>query len=107
MFKHYFKKYGIWIAASLFVLLIAGTAGWYFRVDLTAEKRYTLSPSTRQLLQELDTTIHIRVFLTGDLPANDKKLSVATAELLDEFKSIAGKHIKVDFSLPDDAGLSD
>jgi gliding-associated putative ABC transporter substrate-binding component GldG len=107
MFKHHFKKYGIWIAAILIVLLIAGTAGWYFRVDLTAEKRYTLSPSTRQLLQELDTTIHIRVFLTGDLPANDKKLSVATAELLDEFKSIAGKHIKVDFSLPDDAGLSD
>lgn len=107
MLHHFFKKYGIWIVVLLFVGLITGIAGWYFRLDLTAEKRYTLSPSTRQLLQDLDTTIHIQVFLTGDLPANDKKLSVATAELLDEFKSIAGKHIKVDFSLPDDALLND
>jgi gliding-associated putative ABC transporter substrate-binding component GldG len=101
------KKYGIWLAFVLFLLLIVGTAGWYFRLDLTAEKRYTLSPSTRQLLSDLDSTIHIQVMLTGDLPANDKKLSVATAELLDEFKAISGKHMRVDFSLPDESNLND
>lgn len=107
MLQKLIKKYGIGLAAILFVLLIAGMAGTYFRLDLTAEKRYTLSASTRRLLEDLDSTVHIQVFLTGDLPANDKKLSVATSELLDEFKAIAGKHIRVNFSLPDDTGLSD
>jgi gliding-associated putative ABC transporter substrate-binding component GldG len=95
------------LAALVFLLLMGGIVGMYFRLDLTTEKRYTLAPSTRQLLEDLDSTIHVQVFLTGDLPANDKKLSVATAELLDEFKSIAGKNLRVTFSLPDEAGLSD
>ena len=74
------QPYRIWIAGILFVAILFLTAGWYTRIDLTAEKRYTLSPSTQQLLSEVDSTIDVQVFLTGDLPANYKKLSVATAE---------------------------
>ncbi|MCA6515610.1 MAG: hypothetical protein IM577_08420, partial [Chitinophagaceae bacterium] len=58
MLQKLIKKYGIGFAAILFVLLIAGMAGTYFRLDLTAEKRYTLSASTRRLLEDLDSTVH-------------------------------------------------
>jgi ABC-2 type transport system permease protein len=96
------QPYRIWIAGILFVAVLLLTSGWYTRIDLTAEKRYTLSPSTQQLLSEVDSTIDVQVFLTGELPANYKKLSVATAELLDEFKTRSQNHLHVTFALPDE-----
>ena len=36
------------------------------RVDLTAEKLFTLSDGTKQILQELDTPVEIRFYATRD-----------------------------------------
>ena len=36
------------------------------RFDLTTEKRYTLSESTRKLLKELDDVVYLKVYLQGD-----------------------------------------
>ena len=96
------SKYGIVFASILLVVAIYATVGWYARIDLTTEKRFSLSPSTRQLLNDLDSTVNIQVFLTGELPADYKKLSVATAELLDEFKALSHNHLRVSFVLPDE-----
>ena len=96
------SRYGILIAGVLLIAAIYTTVGWYTRIDLTTEKRFSLSPSTRQLLNELDSTVNIQVFLTGELPADYKKLSVATAELLDEFKALSHNHLRVQFVLPDE-----
>jgi len=96
------SRYGIVFTGILLVVAIYATVGWYTRVDLTTEKRFSLSPSTRQLLNDLDSTINIQVFLTGELPADYKKLSVATAELLDEFKALSHNHLRVSFALPDE-----
>ena len=37
----------------------------YFRLDLTAEKRYTLSDQSKEILRNLDDYIFIRVYLEG------------------------------------------
>jgi ABC-2 type transport system permease protein len=44
--------------------------------------------------------ITIKVFLTGELPADYKKLSIATKDLLDEFRSLSGNRIQVSFEKP-------
>ena len=77
-----------------------------YRIDLTAEKRFTLSPSTRKLLKEVDTTLTIKVFLTGELPADYKKLSIATKDLLTEFRELSHNEIKISFEKPGE-GLPD
>ena len=77
-----------------------------YRIDLTAEKRFTLSPSTRKLLKEVDTTLTIKVFLTGELPADYKKLSIATKDLLTEFRELSRNEIKISFEKPGE-GLPD
>lgn len=97
LLKH---KYG-WVGLlTILLVIIYLSAGIGFRADLTADKRYSLTPSTRQLLTQLDTAIEIRVFLTGDLPADYKKLAVATGELLDDFKSLSGNQVRVKFEKP-------
>ncbi len=52
------------------VIIAINVAAGYFhtRLDLTAEKRYTLAPSTRALLQKLDAPVEIEVYLKGNTP---------------------------------------
>ncbi len=73
----------------------------FFRLDLTEEKRYTLSDATRTLLAELPDDIHVDVYLTGDLPPAFKRLENAVRETLDEFQVQAGKTVTFRFIDPD------
>jgi len=93
-------KYGWLGLLTVLIVIIYFSASIGFRADLTADKRYSLTQSTKQLLNNLDTAIEIRVFLTGELPADYKKLSVATAELLDDFKSLSGNLVRIKFEKP-------
>jgi gliding-associated putative ABC transporter substrate-binding component GldG len=76
------------------------------RIDLTQEKRYTLSPATKKLLKGLHDRVSITVLLTGDMPAGFKKLSNSTQEMMQEFKELAGSNIQFKFEKPGE-GLSD
>lgn len=69
------------------VLLINGLASrFYARIDLTVEKRFTLSESTKNLLNKLDDDVYVTVFLDGELPLEYKRLQSATRDILNEFK---------------------
>ena len=57
---------------------------FFFRLDMTAEKRYTLSPSTRSLLENLEDVVYVKVYLDGNLPPDFAELSLKTKEFLDE-----------------------
>ncbi|MES2329485.1 MAG: gliding motility-associated ABC transporter substrate-binding protein GldG [Bacteroidota bacterium] len=93
-------KYGVGVLAILFIAVVYLSTLFFYRVDLTAEKRYSLTPATRTLLKNFDSIISIKVFLTGELPADYKKLSIATKDLLDEFRSISGNRVQVSFEKP-------
>jgi len=56
-------------------------------IDLTEDKRFTLSDSTIELVDKVDNTIYIRVLLDGEFPAGFKRLKAAVAERLDQFRS--------------------
>jgi len=82
------------VVAVLVVLnLIAGH--FHYRLDLTQEKRYTLSAPTKQMLRNLDETVEVEFFLQGDLKAGIRKLSKSTQELLQEFNEYADGKIRV------------
>ena len=93
-------SFNIPVLVGLFLIILYGSTFLYYRIDLTAEKRYSLTPATKNLLNELDTTINVQVFLTGELPADYKKLNLATKELLEEFRSVSGNHINISFVKP-------
>ncbi len=107
MQKLWQHKYGIPALALLFITVIYLSTLFFYRVDLTAEKRYSLTPSTKTLLKEIDSVITIHVFLTGELPADYKKLSIATKDLLDEFRSLSGNHIQISFEKPGETITND
>jgi gliding-associated putative ABC transporter substrate-binding component GldG len=59
----------------------------YKRFDLTADKRYTLSQTSLNIVADVKEPLYIDVFLEGDFPGEFKKLQTETQQLLEEFKS--------------------
>ena len=95
------KKYTL--SLSLVVIVLAAVLFLsqilYKRFDLTADKRYTLSPTTLQLLSKVKAPIDIKVLLKGNIPAEYKRLQTETLQLLEEYKA-ANKHIHFEFVNP-------
>lgn len=96
------KKYLQRTLGIVILLIAVNIAAAYFhgRWDLTAEKRYTLAPSTRTLLKNLDAPVTIEVYLKGNYPAGFRQLADATRELLEEFQQYGGNNIRFSFVNP-------
>ncbi len=93
------------ITAFLIVILVLAVIGmlsskWFFRIDLTAEKRYTISTKTRTILKDLDKDVYVQVFLDGEMPVGFKRMRNAIKDMLDEFEAYAGKHLTYEFINP-------
>src|SRR4051794_14307814 len=93
-------KYWWIIFLALFPAVTYVSSLFHYRVDLTAEKRFSLTSATKNLLRNLDSTVTIKVFLAGDLPADYKKLSIATDDLLSEFRDLSNDKVQVRFEKP-------
>lgn len=70
---------------------------FYFRIDLTEDKRYSLHAVTKNILADLEEELHVTVYLEGDLPTGFKQLRRATRELLEECKVYARHHLQYQF----------
>ncbi|MCX7728935.1 MAG: gliding motility-associated ABC transporter substrate-binding protein GldG [Bacteroidia bacterium] len=61
---------------------------YFFRLDLTSEKRYTLSPYTKEFLKNVDDIVYFKIYLSGELPPEFNKLKKEVKEMLDEMRII-------------------
>ena len=90
---------------TIAIVALVNVIGSYVftRFDLTSEKRYTLSPTTKETLNNLNDYVYFRVYLEGDFPAGFKKLRRETKEMLDEFRAYS-KYIDYEFINPAESG---
>lgn len=95
-----------WIGLVAGVVLINFIASLvHFRIDLTEDKRYTITPTTRELLRNLQGPLTVDVFLKGDFPAEFRKLSTSTNEFLSVLRENSGSRLQYRFISPEtDAG---
>jgi ABC-2 type transport system permease protein len=70
------------------------------RTDLTEDKRYTISEASKQIIENLDDVIFIRIYLDGEMPVHIKKFRSAVREKLDELKRYSRKNIQYEFRNP-------
>lgn len=86
---------------ALVVLLNSLAALYFFRVDLTEEKRYTIKPQTKELLNNLEDEVFVEVFLEGDdLNPGFKRFQKSVAETLEEFRIYSHNKVKFIFTNP-------
>ncbi len=77
--------FGIWALGLLLVYAVGRRSFW--RWDLTAEKRYSISPQTRDLLKSIKEPILFDVYLEGEFPAGFAVLQRETLRMLQEFRA--------------------
>jgi len=98
----------LFITLIIIVIINVFSANIFKRIDMTAEKRYSVSDYTKQTLKNLNGQIFITIYLEGnDLPLQFKKFRKAIIEQLDIFKVYAGQNIDFEFVNPTDESLSD
>src|SRR4051794_33150944 len=88
------------VVAMLFIIIVVNAiaARAKVRVDLTAEKAYTLSAGTRAILAKLDTPVQIRFYCTrGDnrMPVQLKTYAQRVEDLLGEYRQASKGHIDI------------
>jgi gliding-associated putative ABC transporter substrate-binding component GldG len=71
-----------------------------FQIDLTKDHRYTISATSKKIIQDLDQPVHIHLYLGGTLPAHYKKLELATTQFLNKLQQLNPKSIQWDQAVP-------
>jgi len=82
------------------ILLAAIGSLLRLRLDLTEDKRYTLSNPTKKVLAGLKNDIYIQVYLDGDIPIPLKRLKRSVGEILEEFRIASRRKIDYEFINP-------
>ncbi len=77
------KRLGIVFLAIIVINLISNF--FFKRFDLTQDKRYTLSETTLNIIESVDSPLYIEVYLEGNFPPEFKRLQNETKQLLEEF----------------------
>ena len=82
--KNRLKSVGI----TIVLLLVLNTIGsfFFYRFDLTKDKRYTLSPTSLHILEQVKNPLYIKVYMQGELPSEFKRLQTETRQMLEEFQ---------------------
>jgi len=88
------------VTLAIPILLNFVGSSYYYRFDLTSEKRFTLSPATKEILDSLDDVAYIKVYLNGELPAGFSRMKTSIRELLDELRWYSPAKIRYDFIDP-------
>ena len=98
------KKYGARIQSILefttllVIIIVANILGnfYYLRIDLTEEKRYTLSETSKKLSKELKEECYFRLYLDGDMSARFKNLRNEIRDVAYEFRELSGGKIEIE-----------
>lgn len=81
------SQYIIGIIAFLIGILVISEFA-FKRFDLTHDKRYTLTETTKDILKKIDKPLKINVLLGGELSGDYRTLKNEISFILDEFRNI-------------------
>lgn len=87
------------IVAVLVVINILSEQ-FFFRLDFTADQRYTLSTATKDILKQLDEPVTVTAYFTEDLPPDLAVTRRDFQDLLVEYASLSGGKVLYEFIDP-------
>jgi len=82
------------------ILLFFLSSRLFFRIDLTAEKRYRLAPVSKQIIRQLKAPVDVDLYLDGELPPGFRKLQEAVEEKIQDLNAFSEYHIRYHLTDP-------
>ncbi len=95
------RSHLIELGAAVLIIILVNLIGHYLfaRLDLTAEKRYTISKSTKKMLRDLEEPVLFRVYLEGNLESDYQRLQNETRDMLNQFRAYS-RYVEYEFVNP-------
>ncbi|MFP4416076.1 MAG: GldG family protein [Chitinispirillaceae bacterium] len=92
----------IYILAVLgFIVVINYLSNKAFkRVDLTESKQYSISSASKEMLNDLDDIVNVKVYFSENLPPRLQNLESGVRDLLTEFKVYAERNLRIEWEDP-------
>ncbi|MBC7381977.1 MAG: gliding motility-associated ABC transporter substrate-binding protein GldG [Bacteroidia bacterium] len=101
---HHISQLLLVIALVLLTNLLL--SNFFFRLDLTKEKRFSLAEASKKLAARVNQPMYVKVYLEGEFPSGFKRLSRSAKEMLDEFNVYSNNNIQYEFIDPFKGGDS-
>ena len=99
--------YVSWIGGVVIILLINILCSFFYGgVDLTADKRYTITDASLKYVKELTKPLELTVYIKGEVPAGFKKLANAAENIANNYHRISNGNFSIKFEKPGE-GLAD
>src|SRR5665648_138206 len=87
-------KSGSWVLLG--VILVSFLSGQlFFRIDLTAEKRYSITEVSKKLVNNLERPVNITLYLDGELPPGFRKLQKSVQQKIDDYNAYSAQRINL------------
>jgi gliding-associated putative ABC transporter substrate-binding component GldG len=87
------------------VIVVASSASLLrTRIDLTEDKRFTLSKPTKDILSDLKNDVFVQVYLDGEIPIPLKRLKRSVMDMLEEFRVSSRRKVDYEFINPAEGG---
>jgi gliding-associated putative ABC transporter substrate-binding component GldG len=90
-------------AIAVFVILVVVnffSYRYFVRLDLTENKQYTISQTTRDLLAGLENIVNVKVYLSDKLPAQLQLFEQQLRDVLEEYDTYGRGKLRIEFPEP-------
>jgi gliding-associated putative ABC transporter substrate-binding component GldG len=88
---------------GVFLALNLAASAFFFRLDFTADKRYTLSRTTKDILKDLKDPVTVTAYFTDDLPPRMGFLKNDFKDLLAEYRNYSDRNVDYEFISPNES----
>jgi len=87
------RKIGVIVVVLMVVAVLSGQL--FFRLDLTAEKRYSITEISKKVVKNLEKPVNITLYLDGELPAGLRKLQRSILEKISDYNAYSSQLINL------------
>ena len=99
------KKNFVLFIAIAFALVVIGnmvSRGFFFRLDLTENRIYSLSSSSQAMLVKVDDLLTAKVYFSENLPGQYGNTRRYLQDILEEYAAYSDGNFRFEFYMPDD-----
>jgi ABC-2 type transport system permease protein len=91
--KRELKLGAMMLVAMVVIGFISGQL--FFRLDMTAEKRYSITQVSKEVVKQMDKPVDITLYLAGELPAGFRKLQKSIQEKIADYNAFSSRPIRL------------
>src|SRR5210317_1597036 len=92
----------LFLIIAILILVNILSTRYFFRIDLTADQRYSLSEATVNILENLDETVTVTSYFSEDLPPDIEKVRQDFKDLLIEYSNYSDGNVVYEFINPNE-----